>query len=186
MPHPKRAITRDIRTRRPKRPGRQAAEVEAMTWPEGAIRVRDVMTYPAVTIGQGATVGQAWRLMRSRRIRHLPVLDDARTLVGIVTDRDLRQVILEPALQDQLGALPRTLDALTVREVMTWGVVVTTPETELAHVARIMRHQRIGALPVVSGTDIVGMLTAADLVQALVTMLDQGVVSKPERWGIEG
>lgn len=186
MLHPKRAITRDIRTRRPKRPGRQAAELEAMTWPEGAVRVKDVMTYPPVTIGQGATVGEAWRLMQARRIRHLPVLDDARALVGIVTDRDLRQVILEPALQDQLGAVPRALDALTVREIMTWGVVVTTPETELGRVARIMRHQRIGALPVVSGKEVVGMLTAADVIQALITMLEQGVVSKPERWGIEG
>lgn len=186
MKHPKRAITRDIRTRRPKRPGRDVDELDALGWPERAVRVKDVMTYPAVTVDQSVTVGKAWKLMQSRKIRHLPVLDDARALVGIVTDRDLRQVILEPSIQEQLGNVTRALNVLTVKEVMTWGVVTTAPETDLRQVAHIMRQQGVGALPVVEGKEVVGVLTATDLVQALVRMLDEGVLSKPERWRPEG
>ncbi|MBI3456939.1 MAG: CBS domain-containing protein [Candidatus Rokubacteria bacterium] len=107
MRHPKRAITRDIRTRRPKRPGREQRELGTLTWPEKT-RVSELMTRAPVTIRQGATVGAAWTLMRARRIRHLPVLDDEGRLVGIVTDRDLRQVILDPAIQAELGTGPRS------------------------------------------------------------------------------
>jgi CBS domain-containing protein len=98
MSHPKRAITRDIRTRRPKRVGREAAELEAQAWPESTVKVRDAMSRPAVIFRQDMTLGAAVKAMRTRKIRHAPVVNDKGDLVGIVTDRDLRQAVLEPAL----------------------------------------------------------------------------------------
>jgi CBS domain-containing protein len=183
MAHPKRAITREIRTRRAKRPGRGQDELEALTWPEKAIRVGELMTRSPRTIRWDFTVGAAWKLMRDRKIRHLPVLDDTGRLVGIVTDRDLRQVIFDPSIQEQLGSLPRALNVLTVREVMTWGVVTVQPETEVRQAARIMHEQKIGALPVVGGGRVVGMLTETDVLKVFVRVLEEGIVSKPERWG---
>ena len=100
MKHPKRAITRDVRTRNPKRPGRVGRELDEAAWPEGAVRVRDVMARPAVTFREGMLVGAAVKAMRSRNIRHAPVLDDKGHLVGIVSDRDLRQAVLGPAIRD--------------------------------------------------------------------------------------
>jgi acetoin utilization protein AcuB len=182
MAHPQRAITRDVRTRRPKRPGRFADEVEALTWPERAIRVKDLMTRPAATIGMDATIGVAWKMMKDGKIRHLPVLDDAGRLVGIVTDRDLREVIFEPSIQEQLGNVARALNVLTVKEVMTWGVVTVRPDTDIREAARVVRDQKIGALPVVEGGKVVGILTGTDLFRAFVEILDEGVVSRPERW----
>ncbi len=182
MAHPKRAITREIRTRRPKRPGRGVDQVEALTWPERAIRVGELMTRPAVTVESTVTVGAVWKLMRQRKIRHVPVLGGDGRLVGIVTDRDLREVILEPSIQEQLGNLSKSLNILTVKEVMTWGVITVTPETEIREAARIVRDQKVGALPVVEGGRVVGLLSATDLVKALVDVLDEGVLSKPERW----
>ncbi len=184
MRHPRRAITRAIRTRKPKRPGREWAELEPLSWPE-TIRVREIMTRPPVTIRWDQTIGAAWTLMRTRRIRHLPVLDDRNRLVGIVTDRDLRQVILDPAIQAELGQSPRALDSLTVREIMTWGVLTTRPETEIRQAARLMHEQKIGALPVVEGDRVVGMLTESDLLDAFARVLGEGIVFKPVRWGRE-
>jgi acetoin utilization protein AcuB len=182
MKHPKRAITREIRRRQPKRPGRTKQELEALTWPERIVRVGDLMAHNTVAVRDGATVGQAWKLMQSRRIRHLPVLDRDGRLIGIVTDRDLRQVILEPALQEELGNLSRALNILTVGRVMTWGVVSVRPATDIRHAAQIMREQRISALPVVDGSRLVGMFTASDVIRAFVELLGEGVLSKPERW----
>ncbi len=182
MAHPQRAITRDIRTRRPKRPGRSLDEMDALMWPERGIRVRDLMTRPAATIRWDATIGAAWKLMRDRKIRHIPVLDADGGLAGIVTDRDLRQVIFEPSIQEQLGNLAKALNILTIKEVMTWGVVSVRPDTDIRQAARIMRDQKIGALPVVDGGRVVGVLTSTDVVKAFVDLLDEGVVSKPERW----
>lgn len=184
MRHPRRAITREIRTRKPKRPGREWADLEALTWPE-TIRVREIMTRPAVTIGWEQTVDAAWKLMRARKIRHLPVLDDAGRLVGIVTDRDLRQVVLDPAIRAELGHRADALRTRPVREIMTWGVVTVRPDTEIRQAARVMHEQKIGALPVVERDRVVGMLTESDLLDAFARVLGEGIVVKPERWGRE-
>ena len=183
--HPTRAITREIRTRRPKRRGPERRELETLGWPDTAIRVSDVMARPPVTVYWGATVGAAWQLMRTRRLRHLPVLDDADRLVGIVTDRDLRQVILDPAIQEQLGNVPKALNILAVKEVMTWGVVTTRPDIEIREAARLMHEQKLGALPVVDGGRVVGILTERDVIKTFVRVLGEGILSKPERWGLE-
>lgn len=133
MAHTQRSITRDIRTRRPKRPGRRADELEALAWPERAIRLKDVMTRPAVTIAWEATIGVAWKMMRERKVCHVPVLDDAKRLVGIVTDRDLREVIVESSIQEQLGNPAKALNVLTIKEVMTWGVISVRPDTGIRY-----------------------------------------------------
>jgi acetoin utilization protein AcuB len=185
MSHPKRAITRDIRTRRPKRVGREAAELEAQAWPESTVKVRDAMSRPAVIFRQDMTLGAAVKAMRTRKIRHAPVVNDKGDLVGIVTDRDLRQAVLEPALAEEMEALSRTLRTRTVKDVMTWGVTTVKPETEIREAARLMHSNKIGALPVMQNGKVAGMLTSSDVLKTLIQILDEGVVSKPGRWGSE-
>jgi acetoin utilization protein AcuB len=185
MSHPKRAITRDIRTRRPKRVGREAAELEAQAWPESTVKVRDAMSRPAVIFRQDMTLGAAVKAMRTRKIRHAPVVNDKGDLVGIVTDRDLRQAVLEPALAEEMEALSRTLRTRTVKDVMTWGVTAVKPETEIREAARLMHSNKIGALPVMQNGKVAGMLTSSDVLKTLIQILDEGVVSKPGRWGSE-
>ena len=163
-------------------PGRGADELEALVWPEAGIRVRDCMTRSAVTIHSDALVRGAVDMMRKRKIRHLPVVDRGARLVGIVTDRDLRQVVFDPGSGDRLGGLAGALGALTVGEVMTWGVVTVRPETEIRRAARLMREQRIGALPVVEGGRVVGILTETDVLRAFQDVLGRGVLAAPYRW----
>ncbi len=184
MRHPKRAISRDIRTRVSKRKGRAMDEMEAFGWPERTLRTKDLMTRALITVHPDTPVGRAWRLMQARKVRHLPVIEGTR-LIGIVSDRDLRQVILDPAIQEQLGNVSRALNLLTVRQVMTWGVVTVRPDTDARQAAQILREQRISALPVVEGDRLVGILTATDIIRGFVQMLEEGILSKPERWGAE-
>jgi acetoin utilization protein AcuB len=186
MRHPKRAISRDVRTRAPKRRGQTVTEFEALGWPESALRVKNLMSRATLTVGPETPVGRAWKQMQARRVRHLPVVEEGGRLVGIVSDRDLRQVILEPAIQEQLGNMSRALNILTVRHIMTWGVVSVRPDTDIRRAAQMLREQRISALPVVEGDRLVGMLTATDIIRGFVALLEEGVLSKPERWGKEG
>jgi acetoin utilization protein AcuB len=160
--------------------------MDEQAWPEESIRARDVMSRTVVTFRQEMTVGAAAKAMRARRIRHAPVVDDKGALVGIVTDRDLRQAILEPAIHERLADLAHTLRGLPVRDVMTWGVITARPETGIREVARVMHENKIGALPVVERGKVVGMLTGSDVLKSLVRMLDEGVLSKAGRWGAEG
>jgi len=60
------------------------------------------MSRPVVTFRQEMTVGPAVKAMRARRLRHVPVLNERGALIGIVTDRDLRQALLEPALAEEM------------------------------------------------------------------------------------
>lgn len=132
------------------------------------------MRRDVTTIDAGDSVRQAVSRMRERGIRHLPVLDARKRLIGIVTDRDLRQVVLDAAIgradADRLGDLD-------VREVMTWGVVTVTAATDLCEAAQVMREQQLGALPVVDPAGrVVGMLTEHDLIGALQSLLRERTI----------
>ena len=186
MRHPKRAITRDIRTRRPKRVGRHEEHLDTQMWPEGTVKVGDVMTHPAAVFRQDMALGAAVKAMRTRKFRHAPVVNDKGALIGIVSDRDLRQSILEPALAEEMDVLGRTLKTLSVKDVMTWGVITVKPATDIREAARLMHKNKIGALPVIRNGRVAGILTSTDVLRALVRILDEGVVSRPGRWGAEG
>jgi acetoin utilization protein AcuB len=181
--HPRRTITRDIRTRRPLHPGREQDELDALGWPE-SIRVRDRMTRSVATIHSDALVRGAIEMMRSRHLRHLPVVDRGGRLVGIVTDRDLRQLMFDPVVQARLGRATDTLRGLTVRDVMTWGAVTVTPATSIGDAARLMHERKIGSLPVVDGDRVIGILTERDVLTAFRELLGESVVAKPYRWAL--
>jgi acetoin utilization protein AcuB len=140
------------------------------------MKVKDVMTGRPITIAADALVGAALALMRTRHVRHLPVLDGAETLVGIVTDRDLRHAALAPALDEYLSVpahrrlrqLSEALGNLRVKDVMTWSVVTTGPEAPLTYAALLMFENRVGSLPVLEHGRLVGMLTEQDVLKALL------------------
>ncbi|MBI1846532.1 MAG: CBS domain-containing protein [Candidatus Rokubacteria bacterium] len=182
MRHPKRTITRALRTRRPIHPGRERDELDAVTWPQ-SLRVADCMTRGVATIHSDALARGAAQMMRTRRIRHLPVVDREGGLVGIVTDRDLRQVLFDPVMQARAGHLAGALKAVTVRDVMTWAVLTVQPDTPLRDAARLMHERKVGALPVVAGGRVVGILSETDVLKAFAHALGQGF-AKPDRWAL--
>jgi acetoin utilization protein AcuB len=144
-------------TSRPTRPGPQ--------WLD-PMPARDWMKRDPIVIRDDAPIAVAAHRLRTHGIRHLPVVDAAGRLVGIATDRDLRQVIFDPMIQEALGDATLTLRALKVREIMTWGVVSVRPDTDLRAAARLMRERKIGALPVTEDGRVVGMLSELDVLTA--------------------
>jgi acetoin utilization protein AcuB len=125
------------------------------------------MTPDPLTVGPDDTVRSAIGLLREKGIQHLPVIDNAGRLVGILTDRDLRHAALVPALAEHLNWEHRRLKALRVRDVMTWTVVTTDPEVTVVQAGWTMFQRRIGSLPVVEGGRLVGILTEHDVLTAL-------------------
>src|ERR671921_829925 len=128
--------------------------------------VEDSMTRDFVTLAPDETVGTALALCRERRIRHLPVLSEGR-LVGIVSDRDLRSST--PALGDPARAA--ALQEVLVEDVMASEVVSAHPEDPIEQAANTMRERRIGCLPVVEDGELVGIVTASDVMDALVYLV---------------
>jgi acetoin utilization protein AcuB len=140
------------------------------------VKVKEAMSKQPIVIQPDATVGAALDVMRAKRIRHLPVVDEKGVLLGIVTDRDLRHAALAPALDERLSgrSLRRlrqaadSLENLQVKDVMTWAVITTGPEAPLTYAALIMFESRVGSLPVLEGGRLVGILTEQDVMKALL------------------
>lgn len=135
------------------------------------VYVGSIASRPVITIAADALAREAGEVMRAEKIRHLPVLDAEGRLAGIVTDRDLRQVIFDPSIRERLGTAADTLAGVLVREVMTWGVVTVHPDSDVRDAALLMHELKISALPVVENGAVVGIVTAHDLVAALVDAL---------------
>lgn len=141
--------------------------------------VRDVMARAPITIDPEAPVETALAVMRERGVRHLPVVDDAGRLVGMVTDRDVRSAIFGPAFaeylsseqQARLRSLAVPLANLRVRDMMTWGAVTIAPEAAVAQAAAVMSEGRFGSLPVLDGDRLVGIVTERDVLRALAATL---------------
>jgi CBS domain-containing protein len=141
------------------------------------VPVRDWMTRKPVVVRPDAPIAEAVDLLREHRIRHLPVVDVAGRLVGIVTDRDLRQVAFDPLIREAPDTAATALAALTVRELMTWGVLSVRQDSDLRAAARLMRERKIGALPVVDDGRVVGILTEIDVLAAIDTLLGSRVTT---------
>lgn len=116
-------------------------------------RAENGMIYDPVTIKQGSTVRDALALMSEYKIGGIPVVDDNRYLVGIVTNRDLR--------------FERNMDK-RIDEVMTKENLVTTNQsTDLEAAAQILQHHKIEKLPVVDKEGkLIGLVTYKDITKA--------------------
>ena len=130
-------------------------------------QVRDLMSRPVRTLERNDMLSIADSVMRNERIRHLPILDDAGRLVGIVSQRDLFLNALVRALGHGSMARDRSLRSIVVKEVMTEDVVTTTPETPITAAAQMMVDRKIGCLPVVEGNTLVGILSESDIVSSV-------------------
>lgn len=127
--------------------------------------VRELMSSPPVTAAPALSLPDAAHLMKSRGIRRLPVLDGD-TLVGIVTDRDLREAM--PSKVSTLSPWEATtrLAAISVADIMRRSVLSTTEDTDARDAAYSMLQHKVGALPVVDAAGkLVGLLTVSDVLR---------------------
>lgn len=134
---------------------------------------RELMTPDPVTIAPGATIAEAWDLMRELDIRHLPVVE-GEALVGMLSDRDLGVLEVGRQLIDEgADALRRRL-AQPVIQVMSTDVVVAEPDTDVSELLTLLLEHKVGAIPVVlpDTRQIVGIVSYIDVLRALQDALE--------------
>ena len=137
------------------------------------MRVDQWMNRDLVTVEPHDSFRTAMHLIRQKGIRHLPVVEDKR-LVGIVTDRDLRQAGPSGATSLSIHELHYVLEKLTVREIMTKHVVTIRPDQTVEDAALLLLGHRIGGLPVVRDGELVGIITETDILQAFLQLRGKG------------
>jgi acetoin utilization protein AcuB len=129
------------------------------------MKVRELMTGAPITVSPDTPVFDARQTMIKERIRHLLVIEGDR-LMGIVTDRDIRLNLPSQATSLSVWEVNYLLAKLTVSKVMTTSVIIIGPDQEATDAARLMLEHKIGALPVMDGSRLIGILTETDVLRA--------------------
>ena len=133
-----------------------------------SLSAADIMASNPVTVGVTSTVQDVVDIMVATDVRHIPVMRHG-TLVGMISDRDLRSYMLPRPEKVIHADEARTRMAASVDEVMRTDVITVRPDTPVAALIDILLQERIGAVPVLTPDtdDLVGMVSYIDVLQAI-------------------
>ena len=143
--------------------------------------VRDVMVAPVITVGPSATVQEVAKLFLEKHISAVPVLDTSGKLVGIVSEGDLLHRVEAGTERYRSWWLRALTDSDTlaaeyvkshsrkVSDVMTRDVITTSPHAPLHEVAAVMENHAVKRLPVLENGQLVGVVSRANLLQAVAS-----------------
>ncbi len=132
--------------------------------------VRDWMTKDPQVVPPSTPVMEAMNMLRGEGYRRLPVVKDGK-LLGIVTDRDLKEATPSKATSLSVYELNYLLSKLTLKDVMRTPVITIGPDEPIEQAALTMETHRVSGLPVIEKGAVVGILTITDLLRAFVDFL---------------
>jgi acetoin utilization protein AcuB len=138
-----------------------------------SIRVADWMSKGVLAVETFDSIAIARQLMAKHRVNQLPVLDEDR-VIGIVTDRDIRDAYPTSLAINHTEAIDRFAEKITVEEVMSRDIFVVGPETPLMQAVALLRKHRIGSLPVVKDQELTGIITRSDILDFVLSGASQG------------
>ena len=128
------------------------------------MKVSELMTTDVETVERNDELSLADDIMKMKRVRHLPVVEDGR-LVGVLSQRDLFLAALSTAMGFGQKASKEFLKTVPVKEAMADDLVTVAPNEDVKVAARTMRDGKIGCLPVVDDGRLVGILTESDFLK---------------------
>jgi CBS domain-containing protein len=138
-------------------------------WIDNYATVEQFMSTDLFTVRPEDVIDLAASLMHWRHVRHVPVENDDGELVGLISHRDLLELIV-----DQPGSSGQ---ALPVRSIMKTNLITITPETETLRALRMMRELNIGCLPIVREKKLVGLITAHDFLTVSAKLLEEKLIA---------
>lgn len=151
--------------------------------------VKDRMTPNPLCGSPEMPVTDIQELMRTKKFRHLPILDSDGNLVGLVTQRSLLKALPSDVSGFSRFEISYILAKIKAQDVMTQDVVTIDENIAIEEAARIMADEKIGCLPVCNGEKMVGIITDNDLFGIMVDLMGgrrEGIrmtISQPDRAG---
>ena len=142
-------------------------------WEHGYRTVGQFISTDLFTVKPDDLIDLAASVMDWRHVRHVPVEDEAGRLVGLVTHRGLLRIISNRNHSTES-------DPITVRQIMVANPLTVCPSTSSLEAIEIMRSNRIGCLPVVEGSQLVGIVTSYDFLEASARLFQQHLANDAE------
>lgn len=130
-----------------------------------------IMRTDLVTVSPDTSLVQAKDVIAEKGIAHLLVVDDKDQLLGIVSDRDVKQSWASPATTLSVHELNYILKQVTVETIMRKRIWTVSPDTTIERAASVMQENKISALPVMQGDKLVGIITTTDVMGVLLKAL---------------
>ncbi|HDQ40472.1 MAG TPA: CBS domain-containing protein [Desulfonatronum sp.] len=136
------------------------------------LKVTDLMTNKVFSLQETDNLQTARSIMSLGRIRHIPIVDQDKSFVGLLTHRDLLSVTIsklaeiEAHVQDEIDA------SIPIREIMRRDVTTIPEDMDLRDAAEILLKHKYGCLPVVRQKRLVGILTEADFLKLTISLMD--------------
>jgi acetoin utilization protein AcuB len=132
------------------------------------MKIHSLMIPDPITITANASISEAIELMKINSIRHLPVVTQGRKLEGFLTLDDLKQ-----------GLIPSMLGDLTLQDLMIQAPITVNPDDDIEFAAQLIYKNKIGGMPVVADDQLVGIITATDILRTFIDMM--GILSSTSR-----
>jgi acetoin utilization protein AcuB len=130
--------------------------------------VSDWMTTKVFTLASDDNIMSAIKLLKEKKIKHIPVVKNDSTIVGILSDRDIKDYTPSKVTTFELKELNYILFTAKVKEIMKKKVISATPNMAIEEAAMIMFDNNIGCLPVVEKGKLAGIISDKDLFRVLV------------------
>lgn len=128
--------------------------------------IEEIMNRDVATLYPQQTLREAVATLRERQVRHIPVINDAREVLGVITDRDIKQATPSSLLE---GTDYSVLDT-PIEQIMTKNPITGHPLDFVEESATIFYDNRIGCLPIVSKGKLVGMITESDMLYKFIEL----------------
>lgn len=140
------------------------------------------MSSPILTVSPKLPITEAITMMKQENIRHLVVMDKNK-MVGLITQNELEKAMPSQATSLSIWEINYLIDSIKVENVMIRDVITATEDMPVEEAARIMADEKISCLPVVRGTEVVGIITEVDLFHLFLELL--GARQKGVRFSAE-
>jgi len=138
------------------------------------MKVKELMSKKVFTTGLDENVDRIFFLFHYEGIRHIPVIDKDK-VVGVISDRDLKKILGPKPSKKEIAKEGGvySIRSRKVRTIMTRGLVTIGPEEKASDAAAIMAKRKIGCLPVLQNSRLVGIITATDILRAFVRLSNE-------------
>jgi len=144
------------------------------------ITIDEFMTSDPYTLRETDSLNDAFEVMVGKNIRHIPIVDDDKCVLGLVTQRDVLAAIEPEAIQKAKSASHEVRSSVNLSEIMSKNVSVIHQSDSLRQAALYLQAHKYGCLPVVDDDRLVGIITDSDFIDIAINLIEHAELTEDD------